>query len=1033
MKKVLSLLIVLAMVISMVPAVFATEAGVTIVSQPESQSVTAGDSVVFSVEATGAASYQWQYKSKSATKWSNSSSKFEGYRSEAMTVFATTARSGTQYRCMIMDANGKKYYTDAATMTVAKSTVELVFTETPVDTTVKEGESTVFTVATNVPVASYQWQYRNPKFSAFTNCSNKFEGYQSPSVTVKGTAARDQFEYRCLVVDANGVKHTSTPVTFTVINFFAQQPVNQSVSNGDNVVFAVEARDGVSYQWQYLNKGATTWRNSSKTFEGYQSAAMTVPATMARSGMQYRCKVVDSDGVEHISNAAKLTVSYFQQQPVDQVLPLGSMVTMSVQADGAASYQWQYRTKGATTWNKSSWSDAKTNSITFEATTSRAGYSYRCLVTAEDGTVYESNPGTLYIGDATVILDQPADQTVSDGETATFAVNVSGQGLAYQWQVMAPGTSKWVKVSGATEATLSVEATKADNGAKYRCVITDKHNQTTTSNEVTLTVNSTVLEIVTQPVEQTVALGANAEFSVVATGDGLTYQWQTMVDDAWVNIADATAATLTVVASDENNNAKYQCVITDKYGDSVTTDAVELTVEYPAGHEKNPIWLEAGVNELNIPAGATVYYTGRFGGMEMAVAGDVSVEHNGATYGNGDTFACVQMGMWNPCVFVVTNSAEADAACTLTVSYPLGSMENPEIVTDLSFFYAPQAEGDTDGYFFKWTAPEAGILTLSLSNYAEGADYNAYVTVGYTQYNWAEEAVEGVLTIEVAEGDEVIINAFTISQYEIDENWNVVYDEEGNPVLVYNPESSVYINGGFVNGGINYPYDLSPENVPGSAVTNVIEAGASEYYTTTASGTVITFNTQDITVEYEGVVYEAQNGAVSFYVEGGFDPMTRMPKPIVFKVTNIGTAAASFTANYNYPVGHAENPDTLALGDNVAAFEQGDEPYYYTWTAEETGEVTITVSAENGWFYCVNNITASAYGDNNYYNDIEVVNTVTLSVEAGDVLQVIVSSYDADLWGSCDGSVTVNASFEAEGSVEIEQPLPSLPEDGEEN
>ena len=552
-------------------------------------------------------------------------------------------------------------------------------------------------------------------------------------------------------------------------------------------------------------------------------------------------------------------------------------------------------------------------------------------------------------------------------------------------------------------------------------------------------IEKTPLKIVTQPTAQTAALGANAEFIVVANGDELTYQWQTLVGEAWVDIADATAATLSVTASEENDGTQYKCVITDKHGESVTSEVAALTVEYPQGHMYNPhvinvMGMPYACQTGEIAAGATYYasISNGFSAPNMVIENaNVNVIYNGETYAPVDGVVTVPLApssrMPNN-VEIVNKGAEA-ASYTLTFEYPLGSMENPEIVTDLSFFYAPQAEGDTDGYYFKWTAPEAGILTLSLSNYAEGADYNAYVTVGYAQYNWSEEAVEGVLTIDVAEGDEVIINAFTISQYKIDENWNVVYDEEGNPIIVYNPESSVYINGGFVNGGINYPYDLSPMDVPGSAVTNVIEAGASEYYTTTASGTVITFNTQDITVEYEGVVYEAQNGAVSFYVEGGFDPMTRMPKPIVFKVTNIGENAVAFTANYTYPVGHSENPDTLVIGENVSTFEQGDEPYYYTWTAEETGKVTITISAKNGWFYCVNNLTKGTYGDNHYYYEDPVVDTVEIDVEAGEQIQVIVSSFDSELWGSCDGSVTVTV----EPDVVIEEVLPEDPIDGEED
>ena len=62
----------------------------------------------------------------------------------------------------------------------------------------------------------------------------------------------------------------------------------------------------------------------------------------------------------------------------------------------------------------------------------------------------------------------------------------------------------------------------------------------------TITVTDSQLPVVTtQPANQTVCVGSSAVFSVVATNT-LSYQWQSWNGAAWVNIAGATASTLTV-------------------------------------------------------------------------------------------------------------------------------------------------------------------------------------------------------------------------------------------------------------------------------------------------------------------------------------------------------------------------------------------------------------------------------------------------------------------------------------------------------
>src|SRR3974377_2405623 len=125
---------------------------------------------------------------------------------------------------------------------------------------------------------------------------------------------------------------------------------------------------------------------------------------------------------------------------------------------------------------------------------------------------------------APTITTQPANQTVTAGQTATFTVAASGTApLSYQWE------KNGVSIIGATSSSYTTPATTSvDNGATFVAVVSNSAGNIT-SNAATLTVNAAAVPptIVTQPMSQTVTVGQTATFTVVASGAvPLSYQWQ---------------------------------------------------------------------------------------------------------------------------------------------------------------------------------------------------------------------------------------------------------------------------------------------------------------------------------------------------------------------------------------------------------------------------------------------------------------------------------------------------------------------------
>ena len=173
------------------------------------------------------------------------------------------------------------------------------------------------------------------------------------------------------------------------------------------------------------------------------------------------------------------------------------------------------------------------------------------------------------------ITTQPASQTVTAGQTASFSVVATGTApLAYQWR------KNNAAISSATSASYTTPATtSSDNGAQFTVVVSNSAGSVT-SNAATLTVNAAAVapSITTQPASQTVIAGQTATFIVAATGTApLTYQWR----KNGAVIPGATSPTYSTPATKTaDNGAQFTVVVTNSAG-SATSNAATLTVTVP--------------------------------------------------------------------------------------------------------------------------------------------------------------------------------------------------------------------------------------------------------------------------------------------------------------------------------------------------------------------------------------------------------------------------------------------------------------------
>ena len=375
-------------------------------------------------------------------------------------------------------------------------------------------------------------------------------------------------------------KTTEVATTFVQELIITTQPQDVTVAVGASAVFQVAATGAEAYQWQYSTDHGTTWKDKS----GATADSYTVIAKETYDGVQYRCMLMDAYGQKFSSNEVALHVTVTETapaittQPKAQTAAAGETATFKVVATGGnLKYQWQYSTDYGKTWHDKAGSTKATHTVTVKA--SYNGYLYRCVVTNSKGTVTSSKVRLTVSGVKPKILSQPAAASVDAGASATFKVVAAGVGMSYQWQYSSDG-STWKNKSGATSASYTVTAKASYDGLQYRCKVTNSIGSVTSA-AAKLTVKGAVTAptITTQPKAATAAVGETATFKVVASGTGLSYQWQYSSDygKTWHDKAGSTKATHTVTVKASYNGYLYRCKVTNSAG-TVISSKVRLTV-----------------------------------------------------------------------------------------------------------------------------------------------------------------------------------------------------------------------------------------------------------------------------------------------------------------------------------------------------------------------------------------------------------------------------------------------------------------------
>jgi hypothetical protein len=409
----------------------------------------------------------------------------------------------------------------------------------------------------------------------------------------------------------------------------------------------------------------------------------------------------------------------------------GDTAIFSVTASGTAlKYQWYY--------GNSQLTGLTNNTLSLANVSAANAGAYSVIVSDLCGDAV-TNSATLTVN-ANTVATGPNDQTVCPGQTAQFSVSATGTALTYQWYY---GNSQ---LTGQISNVLTLNGVTAANAGMYKVVVVGAC--TSVTNSANLTVNANT--VATGPSDQTVCPGQTAQFSVSATGTGLTYQWY--FGNSQLTGQASNVLTLNGVTA--ANAGMYKVVVMGACTSVTNSASLTVNANTAATGPSDQTVCPGQTAQFSVSAtGTALTYQWYFGNSQLIGQTSNVLTLNGVTAANAGAYRVVVMGACSS----VTNSANLTVNANTVATGPNDQTACPGQTAQFSVSATGTAL--TYQWYFgnsQLTGQTSNVLTLNGVTAANAGMYKVVVMGACTSVTNSASLTVNANTVATGPSDQTV-------------------------------------------------------------------------------------------------------------------------------------------------------------------------------------------------------------------------------------------------------------------------------------
>ncbi len=540
-----------------------------IVVQPSAKTASEGGASNFAVQARGEGplSYRWFKRDQPAQTLG---------MDRLLTLSDLSASAAGQYRVEVSNRLGKVESADAS-LTVTKPGDFTVVVSGALDGTAAAsplstvpGKSLELRAAVT-PAGAYTYQWRKDGVVV--------AGAVGPTLPLGVLGSQSGGGYEVAVSD--GANFAYAAYTVSVEPRIESFEVPSEANLGDGLLLQVKASSSQPLSYEWRKNGVVIAPLSSSA----SADAWTVRAAKDSDFGVYQVRVVSSAGevlteAKRISRAGKVSIT---TQPVAKTVEQGGVLTLSVVAQNALTYQW-YRTLLNGTREAvddgSGISGANSKMLSIASVSAADGGIYEVEVSGTGGSATSVPVTVTVLPKLSVSLTQPSVTAL--GSPVNLVASVVGSGtISYKWSFTPAKPSGSLPRSLAdTGDRMRLSSVGATDSGTYSVEVTN--GSSTASASAALTVLS-VPKIIVAPATQSARAGASVTFAVAASYEKeLKYTWYFGSGESRVKLVSGTraqAGTLKKSNLSQSDAGTYTVVVEDAANPQASVEvSARLTV-----------------------------------------------------------------------------------------------------------------------------------------------------------------------------------------------------------------------------------------------------------------------------------------------------------------------------------------------------------------------------------------------------------------------------------------------------------------------